>query len=44
MTDNAGLLPNLFDVDACRHYVPFLSLQKSECLKYEYMYAIIPVL
>lgn len=44
MVGNAGLLPNLFDIDACRHYVPFLSLQKSVCLKYKYMYAVIPLL
>jgi len=44
MVGNAGLLPDLFDIDACRHYVPFVSLQKSECLIYEYMYAVIPVL
>jgi hypothetical protein len=44
MVGNAGLLPDLFDIDACRHYVSFVSLQKSECLTYEYMYAVIPVL
>jgi len=44
MVDSAGLLPNLFDIDACRHYASFLSLQKSEGLNYEYMYAVTPVL
>ena len=40
MVGNAGLLPNLFDINACRHYVLLLSLQKSECLNYEYLYAV----
>jgi hypothetical protein len=41
---DAGLLPNLFGVGAYRHCMPFLSLEKSQCLKYEYMYAVIPAL